>query len=257
MYTTPNSVEILGENDKKYIRMDFSLDDQKSRCNPTPQQRAIYNFHEARHSNEADDIYASAWFKRTKDFMKHAHQNAHVVLDSWQEVEILEFGVFFLAHPVAGYSLWHFLCACNELDAIVCGRPPIDDWIKLKPFSYTETEEDQNAWEEALRDLKGRIESGDLEGENLLQKLYAIFCGLEKLDVTFQTVEDTFISNLGSKMFAEEMMNTIRTAKEWRCQKIANLSLADDTLSVEEDLSMCSISAYVHDTDGTQPVPRN
>ena len=104
-----------------YIQLPTAIDGQD--CDPTPQQRAVYNYHEALHSDAADDIYSFEWFQRTKSFFKQfARSNAQATtLTTWEMVEDLDFGAFFLAHPVAAYSLWHLLQSCYELDRVVCG----------------------------------------------------------------------------------------------------------------------------------------
>jgi hypothetical protein len=87
-----------------YIQLPTRIDSQD--CNPTPQQRAVYSYHEALDSDAADDIYSFEWFQRTKSFCtQFAKQDAtHVTtLTTWELVEDLDFGAFFLAHPVAAY----------------------------------------------------------------------------------------------------------------------------------------------------------
>ncbi|CZR65423.1 uncharacterized protein PAC_15323 [Phialocephala subalpina] len=228
-------MEMVQRDDTDYISIHFSLDEQKSKCNPTPQQKAVYNFHEARHSNEAEDIYASTWFERTEGFMEHARpDNQNTVLTSWTMVEDLAFGEFFLAHPVAGYSLWQFLHACYELDEVVCGPSQIGFWMSLKPFMYMETEEIKKEWERSLRRLKREIDREDLEGENLLRKMYTLDCGVEKLDNTFEALEGGFLGNLEGKKFADQMMKTICTAYDWRRHILTRLSVAEASQTNDE-----------------------
>lgn len=222
-------------DETNYIRIAFSDDDQKSKSNPTPQQRAVYNFHEARHSNEAEDIYASTWFDRTKGFQEHARPtNQSTFLKSWEMIEDLEFGEFFLAHPVAGYSLWQFLQACYELDAAVCGLSPSRSWRNLKPFVYLQRGEIKSTWSNSLQRLKREIEKGVLQGEALLQKFYTIFNGVEKLDNVSRTLDETFIGSLEGKIFADQMMTKICTAYDWRRQKIAELTLTDESTTTSQ-----------------------
>ncbi|KUJ19698.1 uncharacterized protein LY89DRAFT_458131 [Mollisia scopiformis] len=220
-------------HDPNYIRIEFPLGAQKSKCNPTPQQRAVYNFHEARRSNEALDIYASTWFERTENFLEHARPTAQsTVLKDWDMIRDLDFGEFYLAHPIAGYSLWQFIHACDELDATVSGSSKIESLLGLKPFQFLENSERQEIWRKSLDHVKKEVEGGSRRGEYLLQKLHLIFNDLEKLDSAFQPLHETFLGNLEGKYLADRMMKTICTAYDWRRQMIANLSLIDDPADV-------------------------
>jgi len=140
----------------------------------------------------------------------------------------LQFGVFFLAHPVAGYSLWQFLHACDELDVMICGSSQVKSWLDLKPFHFLEKGEIQRTWKNSLHGLQEDIENGNMGNEALLQKLYTIFNAVEKLDGVFKSLDDSFLSNLEGKHLARRMMKTIRSAYDWRRQMIANLTLVED-----------------------------
>jgi hypothetical protein len=234
-------------DDSNYIRIGFSRDEQTSRRNPSPQQRAVYNFHEQRHSNEAEDIYTSTWFERTENFLEHAVPNKQsILLKNWDMIRELEFGVFFLAHPIAGYSLWQFIHACDELDAIICGSTQIESWLSLNPFQLMERNDIKTTWMHSLQLLRSDIEERVLRGELLLQKLYAIFNGVEQLDSVYTSLDATFISNLEGKHLTDQMMYTITSAYDWRRRMIADLSVpekvvqrlrGDDEVSSEEYLS--------------------
>lgn len=233
-------------DDASYIRIAFPRDEQTSKSNPTPQQRAVYNFHEARHSNEAEDIYAPTWYERTEDFLDHSDPNKEIILlKNWDMIRDLEFGVFFLAHPVAGYSLWQFIHACDELDILVCGSSQIESWLSLKPFQSMEADDGKRIWTQSLQLLKNDIEKGVLRGEALLQKLYNIFNGVERLDNVYMSLDETFLSNLEGKHLADKMMETIRSAYDWRRHMIADLSVTQDAVQHWRDGDNFSSEEYL------------
>jgi hypothetical protein len=216
-----------------YIQLHTELDSQD--CNPTPQQRAVYSYHEKIHSDAADDIYSSEWFQRTKLFFKQfAKQQKHVTaLTSWEMVEDLDFGAFFLAHPVAAYSLWHLLQACYELDRVVCGfsheeLPKVEKWQLLKPFVYLRARKISTQWVKSLKFLKEQIECGALEGDELVRTLYDILCGVEKLIASSAALKDVFAVHLRDMIFVDEMLQKVNTVVDDRCGMIAaHLKLED------------------------------
>lgn len=217
----------------EYIQIEPAVD--KYDCNPTPQQRAIYNFHERRHSAEADDIYSLEWFQRTKSFLeKFSQSDAHPkTLNSWDMVEDLDLGEFFLAHPISGYSLWNMLQACYDLDRIICGNSAqdmerVEKWQTYKPFIYFKDKDKKirDKWRKSLKLLKKEIECGFLEGDPLVQKLYGILIGVERLESAFEALEDNFSANLKGLKYVDDMLDKIAKVVDDRRRMIAeNLKL--------------------------------
>jgi hypothetical protein len=220
----------------EYIQIELAVD--KYDCNPTTQQRAIYNFHERRHSAEADDIYSVEWFQRTKSFLeKFAQSDAHPkTLNSWDMVEDLDLGEFFLAHPIAGYSLWNMLQACYGLDRIICANSAremekVERWQTYKPFIYFKDKDKKirGKWRKSLKLLKKEIECGFLEGDPLVQKLYGILIGVERLESASKALEDNFSANLKGLKYVNDMLDKIAKVVDDRHRMIAeNLKLEDN-----------------------------
>jgi exonuclease V gamma subunit len=219
-----------------YIQIQPVLSRQGS--NPTPQQREIYNFHERLHSAQADDIYSLEWFQRTQHFQeKFAQSAAHSkTLDSWEMVEALDLAEFFLAHPIAGYSLWNMLQACFELDRVICANSAqeldrVERWQLYKPFIYFKDKEKKirGKWKKSLKLLKKEIECGFLEGDSLVQKLYGILSGVERLESAFRALEDDFPVNLKGLQFVDDMLKKIATVVEDRRRMIAEILRLDDS----------------------------
>lgn len=218
-----------------YIQLPTTIDGQD--CNPTPQQRAVYSYHEALDSDAADDIYSIEWFQRTKSFFKQfAKQDAaHITtLTTWEMVEDLDFGAFFLAHPVAAYSLWHLLQACYDLDRAVCGSSQeelhmVEKWESLKPFVYMRSKKVQTKWSKSLKHLKKEIECGALQGDLLVRRLYNILCGVERLQHSSAALADIFSINLKDMKFVDKMLDKVADVVDSRCSMIANLLKLEDS----------------------------
>jgi hypothetical protein len=218
-----------------YIHLPTMTDGQD--CNPTPQQRAVYNYHEALDSDAADDIYSFEWFQRTRSFSEQfAKQDvAHITtLTTWEMVEDLDFGAFFLAYPVEAYSLWHFLQACYELDRVVCGSSQedlrlVEKWESLKPFVYMRSKKVQAKWSKSLKHLKKEIECGALHGDVLVQTLYSILCGVEKLQNFSAALADNFSVNLKDVKFVDKMLDKVADTVEDRSSMIANILKLEDS----------------------------
>jgi hypothetical protein len=216
--------------------------------NPTPQQRAVYRFHDQRQTDEAGDIYSSEWFDRTRSFLEQyaSHYELPTTLNSWEMVQTLDFGAFFLAHPVAGYSLWIFVRACADLDWVVCRTPAAEfDKISVRPFVYLQSKKVHAKWEKSLRILKSEILKGVLDGDELIQRVYDIMRGVERLKHSCSMLGETFGENLKGMRFADKMVDEAVNAVNDRCQMIESLlrvdsgwrTLTDETSSKATDSS--------------------
>jgi hypothetical protein len=212
--------------------------------NPTAQQRAVYGFYERRNSDDASDIYSPEWFQRTKSFMERFAapdvRTTVTTLKSWAVVEDLDFGAFFLAHPIAAFALWRLLQASYELDRAVCGGSGGDDgasaetqrelaaWQEMKPFPYLKSDAIRAKWSSALQRLKKEIECGALEGDALVRALYSILCGVERLENAFVALQDSFSVNLKNLIYMDKMLDEIRDAVDSRCRMIVDVLKLDE-----------------------------
>lgn len=211
-----------------FIEITYSLDDQE--LNPTPQQRKVHGFYDAQNSTDAEDIYSPEWFKLTQKFFStYTIDKSHPkMLKSWEMVEDLEFGQFFLAHPVAAYSLRQVLEACYRLDDVVCGTSPemiqkITKWKNKKPFLYLRNKEVKNEWKKSLKSLTEQIKGGKLKGEELMNKLNDILAGVEKLEITSSSLKESFETNLNGYKFVDEMIMKVADAVEERIRMIVDI----------------------------------
>lgn len=218
--------------DNKMVPAAIKISRHEDTRDPTPQQRAIYNFHEARLSVDADDIYSPVWFERSKSWEQEfgASKSPISVLDSWEQLEDFHFGEFYLEHPVAAYSLWVLLQAYYVLDKSVCGkseaeRIKVEGWQKMKPFEYLKSREVQRKWKRSLDVLGSDIESGRLRRQALLGRLNEILGGFQKVEESLVSLKESFSLNLNGEEFGYEMLRKADEATEERRRMIAELFL--------------------------------
>lgn len=217
-----------------------------SPTNPTRQQRAVYSWHEARNSGAADDIFSTEWFERTRSFLvKHSSLDSpDVKLESLEKVEDLEFGAFFIEHPIAAFALWQFLQACYALDRVVCINPlsyeelrnadenRIKDWETLPPFQYMNACSSKDGkirrkWTTSMEQLRKEINHGALEGEMLVTRLYDMYNGIDRLKSSMSALRDSFDESLKGIKFRREMLDRAENVVKERV-KILSLVLKLD-----------------------------
>jgi hypothetical protein len=214
-----------------------------SPTNPTRQQRAVYSWHEARNSGAADDIFSTEWFERTRSFLeKHPNPDSpYVKLESLEKVEDLEFGTFFIEHPIAAFALWQFLQACYALDRVVCINPlsyeddrnadenRTKDWETLLPFQYMNACSSKDGkirqkWTTSIKQLKKEINHGALKGEMLVTRLYDMYTGIDRLKSSVSALRDSFDESLKGIKFRREMLDRAENVVKERV-KILSLVL--------------------------------
>lgn len=216
---------------KQYIELEGTI--KSPDCNPTSQQRAVWRFYESRNSDEADDIYSPEWYRRTLSFFEKSgrENNAPEVLKSWEMIQNLEFGPFFLSHPIPAYALWHMLQAFYELDYTVCGIYEdevkiIEKWKDLPPFEYLNAKNSKKIrvkWSKSLERMKKEIECGALEGEGLISRLASILVAFQKVESAFNALKENFAENLNGMLFVDEMIKNIGKVVEERRRIIMDL----------------------------------
>jgi hypothetical protein len=204
---------------------------------PTPQQRAIYNFHEARLSVDADDIYSPMWYERSKSWEQEfgTSDTSTSLLDSWEQLEDFHFGEFYLEHPVAAYSLWLLLQAYYALDRSVCGygmnedeRVKIQGWQKMKPFQYLKSKNVQKKWRRSLEGLGDEIKDKTLKQQALLSRLNEILELFQRVVDLLDALHESFALNLNGEEFGDEMLKSADKATDDRRRMIAELFLKLD-----------------------------
>jgi hypothetical protein len=218
------------------------------------QQKAVYNWYESRHSDdEVVDIYSPQWQERINSWYKWFSDTFGTkpvpkeTVKSWKSPEEIDFRIFFFAHPVATFSLWHALQACYEIDEAVCGtasgaQDTFAEWRKMKPFAYLKSKPVRRKWRTELKKLNKEIECGDLTGERLKSRMYDILRGVEKLEVSLASLEEDFNFEQGEIEQAEGILETIRNVINDRCFMIAKIlkvgrNDADVSVSAEDEAS--------------------
>ncbi|KAE9376546.1 hypothetical protein N431DRAFT_367643 [Stipitochalara longipes BDJ] len=222
---------IRSSNKGSYIKLGGTIDGPD--CNPTRQQRDVWRFYEARNSDDADDIYSPEWYQRTLSFFDiFAKKNKKPeILKSWEMIENMEFGPFFLSHPIPAYALWHMLQAFYELDRAVCGTSDeeiknIEKWKDMPPFAYLNAKKGKKIrikWSKSLEKMKKEIECGELEGDALISRLASILVGVQKMESVFIALRENFTENLKGIVFVDEMIEKVGKVVEERRRVIMDL----------------------------------
>jgi hypothetical protein len=176
-------------------------------------QRKVHKWYDARYSDQALDIYSQEWQKRISSWENRLAGDKTMKLNSDRQLNNLDFGQFFLRHPVAAFSLWQVLQACYELDRAVCGTTcddleKIESWQALPPFRYLCSRKVKQTWEVSLKGLKERIKSQDADDMWEL-KIYDILLGVERFERAFASLHDNFAANLEGERFAGWMTKRI------------------------------------------------
>jgi len=210
------------------------------------QQKAVYTWYESRHSDEeVVDIYSPEWQNRVNDWYNNldTNQRPTETVKSWKTAEEIDFRVFFFAHPVATFSLWHMLQAFYEIDNAVCGQADdaqkkLAEWRAMKPFEYLKSPHVRHKWKYELKRLNKEIKCGLLTIEKLKSRMYDILYGVEKLEASLASLNEDFNFEQGEIEQAEEILNTIRGVVDDRCNlivKILNVARSDGDLIFTED----------------------
>jgi len=210
------------------------------------QQKAIYTWYESRHSDEeVVDIYSPEWQNRVNEWYNNLDTNQlpTETVKSWKTAEEIDFRVFFFAHPVATFSLWHILQALYEIDDAVCGKADdaqtkLAEWRAMRPFEYLKSPHVRHKWKDELKRLNKEIKSGLLTREKLKSRMYDILDGVEKLEVSLASLNEDFDFEQGEIEQGEEILNTIRGVIDDRCNlivKILNVARSDGYIISTED----------------------
>merc|ERR1712225_110794 len=120
------------------------------------------------------------------------------------QLENLPLGKFFLAHPIAGFSLWRVLQACYSLDRAVCGdTDEVASWQEFVPFKYLKADKIDLKWQKELELLKQQSTSSQLDFRKRPweMKLLNMHRGLEAFEKEFAALTENFRENLSEKKF--------------------------------------------------------
>jgi len=196
-------------------------------------QKAVYDWNESCHSDDdVVDIFSSEWQTRLTDWhslLVKTYGSKHVHLDLsklYDTPEDLEFRVFFFAHPISTFSLWHVLEAFYDLDKTIYGTSseadlPLDEWRQMKPFNYLKSPEVRKQWKEELKMLDKKFGCGDLTVEKAKSRMFNILRAVERLEYSLKSLEEDLGPEDGKIKDREWILRTARNAFEERCAMIA------------------------------------
>ncbi|KAH9220947.1 hypothetical protein DL95DRAFT_519783 [Leptodontidium sp. 2 PMI_412] len=226
-----------------YLEAVTRKDHDGDKFDPKTQQKAIYMWYDSRYSDEALDIYSKEWQERIRDW-HHAHQSivtsTNTTLSSDELLETLDLGNFFLAHPIAGFSLWRVLQACYELDRAVCGdTDEVAQWQVMPPFKYLKDEGIQSRWKAEIGLLKQQMVSlSSRFGKQPAKfKMYEILVGVERYENAFESLKENFETNGKGKGFASWMIGRVEEGVRNRLAVTELLKIQDgevDTVQLVE-----------------------
>jgi len=194
-----------------YLEAVTGADQDNGNFDPYVKQKQVYKYYDSKYSDEALDIYSEEWQERIIYWHQRAINHSATHLSSDELLEKLDFGCFFLAHPIAAFSLWQVLQACYELDRAVCGDVKVvNGWEQLKPFEYLRDERIQAKWHQSLDLLKEQIKEPGLESrESWEYSMYEILLGVERFEDAFQSLKENFSINLANMKCATWMIERI------------------------------------------------
>jgi hypothetical protein len=139
----------------------------------------------------------------------------------------LELGLFFLAHPVAAFSLWHVLQACYELDKRICGTPTpekneVAEWQNWRPLQYLLSPHIMSTWEDNLVLFSSEVQGSNdrFKRETVAGRLYAIAEGDHVLEEALSILESVFKRQRTDMACSYWMLDLIHEGVDRRCRDI-------------------------------------
>ncbi|PVH72376.1 hypothetical protein DL98DRAFT_596086 [Cadophora sp. DSE1049] len=200
---------------------------------PKDNQKAVHRWYDRKYSNEAWDIYSNDWELRIIEWHQawhEAHQTAlretNTKLNTKRQLEKLPFGKFFLAHPIAAFSLWRVLQSCYGLDRAVCGdTKEVASWQQHVPFEYFKDDKIDLKWQTELELFKQEIASSRLKfsKQSWELKLYDMHRGIEAFEKEVAALKVNFRENLSEKKFGIWMIERIEEGMGKRIAMITDL----------------------------------
>jgi hypothetical protein len=199
-------------------------------------QRNVFDYYEKnQYQDDAGEIYSPEWRSRLTKWGEEFDGSMETIHDdiklSRQHPEGLELGRFFQAHPVAGFSLWHVLQACYELDRSVCGvtlleRIKIAEWQNWCPFRYFQSPEVEAFWQKSVDDLSSRISncSDNFVREEVASRMLRIAHAVHALEGTLSTLISIFDASGSDMDCSSWIIGVVRKGVDNKYQLIKNIS---------------------------------
>merc|ERR1712093_496681 len=111
--TDDDKIELHSSMETGYLEAITPVNHNCSDFHPKDNQKAVYRWYDRKYSEAAWDIYSNDWELRIFEWHQAwhaAHQTAlqetNPKFNTNPQLENLPLGKFFLAHPIAGFSLW-------------------------------------------------------------------------------------------------------------------------------------------------------
>jgi hypothetical protein len=195
-------------------------------------QRAVFDWYEEnQYRDDAGDIFSSEWQCRLTDWRNEFDpdtQNVHDrMLQLKEDPETLELGLFFVAHSVAAFSLWHILQACYELDKRICEtsksqNKKLTQWQQLRPFQYLLSTDIVSEWGTHLDSLSAQVKPSTniFKKEIAASRLIAMAEGVQVLEEALSILTSVFMGKREAMSCSFWMLDLIREGVDNRCRAI-------------------------------------
>ena len=167
-------------------------------------QRAVFDWYEKKqYRDDAGVIFSPEWQCRLTDWRIEFDPDMQKVHDRLvqleQDPENLKLGLFFVAHSVAAFSLWHLLQACYELDKRICGtskqqNKELAEWQHWPPFQYLLSTHIVSTWEANLVSFSSQVKQSAniFQKENVASRLFAMVEGIQVLEEALSILTSVF-----------------------------------------------------------------
>ncbi|PVH70875.1 hypothetical protein DL98DRAFT_597440 [Cadophora sp. DSE1049] len=195
-------------------------------------QRAVFDWYEEnQYRDDVGDIFSSKWQCRLTDWRNEFDpdtQNLHDrMLQLKEDPKTLELGLFFVAHSVAAFSLWHLLQACYELDKRICEtsisqNKKLAEWQQWRPFQYLLSTDIVSEWGTHLDSLSTQVKPSTniFKKEIAASRLLAMAEGVQVLEEALSIVTSVFMGKRKDMPCSFWMLDLIREGVDNRCRAI-------------------------------------
>jgi len=259
--TDDDKIELHSSMETGYLEAITPVNHNCSDFHPKDNQKAVYRWYDRKYSEAAWDIYSNDWELRIFEWHQAwhaAHQTAlqetNPKFNTNPQLENLPLGKFFLAHPIAGFSLWRVLQACYSLDRAVCGdTDEVASWQEFVPFKYLKADKIDLKWQKELELLKQQSTSSQLDFRKRPweMKLLNMHRGLEAFEKEFAALTENFRENLSEKKFGYWMVDRVEEGMGTRVAMITDLLKSKEN----EQESVQAADPHEDDVNKIEPVP--
>jgi hypothetical protein len=133
----------------------------------------------------------------------------------------LDLGLFFQAHSIPAFSLWHVLQACYELDYLICkaSREEMMKWHSWRPFRYLLSDEIMGKWEDNLRSFSSEVERSTErhQKEDVATRLHKMEEAVQSLEEALLILRSVFESRRKDMECSYWMLELVQKSVDKRC----------------------------------------